>query len=136
MAWSYATFVNNLTALSITGVTRSYTSPPKQVNTADLPALWPQLPSAENNIVTFTYERGLRQSRVDLIIAVEPYDQNTSIANFAKTITLLDNVESALYANAMAIGIDRWSIEQGLMEVAPETMYWILAVTVEGSGTQ
>ncbi len=50
--------------------------------------------------------------------------------------TLLDNVESALYANAMAIGIDRWSIEQGLMEVAPETMYWILAVTVEGSGTQ
>lgn len=135
MAWPYATFVTNLTGMSVTGVTRVYTEPPRSLNTADLPAMWPQLPTAENSSVTLTHASGLRQATVDLIIAVEPYQQSTNNANFSATITLLDNIETALVTNAASFGIDRWSVRQGILEVTENNSFWILAVTVEGSGT-
>jgi len=135
MAWPYATYVNNLSGMSVTGVTRKYTEPPRSLNTADLPAMWPQLPTAENSSVTLTHISGLRQASVDLIIAVEPYQQSTNNANFAATIALIDNVETALVTNAASFDIDRWTIRQGILEITEGSAFWILIVTVEGSGT-
>lgn len=135
MAWPYATFVNNLAGMSVSGVTRAYTEPPRTLNTVDLPAMWPRLPEAENSVVTLTQVAGLRSATVELVIALEPYQQSTQSANFAATIAMLDAIETALVANATSFGIDRWIVRQELTGFTETIAYWSLIVSVQGSGT-
>lgn len=134
MAWAYADFVNNLSGMSVTGVTRTYTEPPRSLNTADLPAMWPQLPESENGSVTFSHTAGLRRARVELAIAVEPFQQALPSESFATSIALIDDVETALTTNAASFGIDDWSISLRLIQIARDTLYWAIIFSVEGSG--
>lgn len=132
--FTYAGFVADLATLSVTGVTRVYDHPPAQLNTADLPSLYVRLPTGENQSVTLTALRGLRQATCEVVIAVEPVRQNQNEPNFETCIGLLDALEDAIVANALTWGVDQWSMRVEV-DFVGDTAYWLIVATVQGSGT-
>lgn len=135
MAFTYTTFVNNVAGMTISGVTRAYTSPPQQLSTADLPASYPRLPIADNQSVTLTHGRGLLTAAVEIVVVLEPYRQGTNVANFAACVTMIDAIETALATNANTYDIDRWNIIQTIEEYGVDRPHWQLVARIEGSGT-
>lgn len=126
---SYATFVAALTDLTITGVTRVHDEPPHQLNTADLPAMYPRLPEQENEVISLGGTVGLATRTCELVFLVEPAMQNTNAANFAATVALVDAIETAL--TGLSVGsIDRWTIRQETATFG-DTPYWALVASVE-----
>ena len=92
MSFTYTGFVNNISGMSISGVTRQYTAPPQQLSTADLPASYPRLPIADNQSVTLTHGRGLLTAAAEIVVVMEPYRQSTKVANFATCVTMIYNI--------------------------------------------
>ena len=135
MSFTYTGFVNNISGMSISGVTRQYTAPPQQLSTADLPASYPRLPIADNQSVTLTHGRGLLTAAVEIVVVMEPYRQSTNVANFAACVTMIDSIETAIVANANTYDIDRWSIALQVEEYGVERPHWQLVARIEGSGT-
>ena len=135
MSFTYTGFVNNISGMSISGVTRQYTAPPQQLSTADLPASYPRLPIADNQSVTLTHGRGLLTAAVEIVVVMEPYRQSTNVANFAACVTMIDSIETAIVANANTYDIDRWSIVLQVEEYGVERPHWQLVARIEGSGT-
>lgn len=131
---TYADYVADLAALTVTGVVRSYDHLPEQIETADLPALYVRLPAGENQTVTLTALGGLRQATCEIVIVVEPVQQNQNEPNFEACIGFLDALESALTTNALTIGIDQWSMRVEVDYVG-DTAYWLLIASVQGSGS-
>lgn len=132
--FTYAGYIADLATLSVTGVTRAYDHTPAQLNTADLPSLYVRLPSGENQSVTLTALRGLRQATCEVVIAVEPVRQNRNEPNFATCIGLLDALEDAIAANALTWGIDSWSMRVEV-DFIGDSDYWLIVAAVQGSGT-
>jgi ethanolamine ammonia-lyase large subunit len=135
MSFTYTGFVNNISGMTISGVTRRYTAPPATMNTADLPASYPRIPGGDNQSVTLTSVSGLRLGVVELCIVLEPVRQATNSVNFAAALTMLDAIETALQTNARTYQIDRWSIQLEIDRIGADTDYWQLVARVEGSGT-
>jgi hypothetical protein len=135
MAFStYAAYISALAAISVTGVTRTYTEPPKQLTTSSLPAQFPRLPTGSQAAQTFSSAVGLSAATAELVIVIEPIMQNTQAVNFALALSLMDAMEAALAAAAASIGIDQWSMEVTREAMADGTVYWLLITTVEASG--
>jgi len=126
-------FVTALMDISVTGVTRVFDNPPASLGTADLPAMWPGLPRAEEPAMTFKSNGGWPALFCDLIIAIEPVAQNTQSANYTATLTAKDNLTSAL-RSATTIGRAglRWSITANAQVDVAGTPYWAVIATVEG----
>ena len=133
--FTYTGFVNNLSGMTITGVTRQYTAPPATFNTADLPTSYPRVPEGANSMVTLDGGRGLHTATVDLVIVVEMVRQNSNPTNFSAAIALIDAMETAFAANTITYGIDRWAIRQNFEQTGPDTWAWQIIARVEGSGT-
>lgn len=132
--FTYAGYIADLATLSVAGVARAYDHPPAQLNTADLPSLYVRLPTGENQSVTLTALRGLRQATCEVVIAVEPVRQNQNEPNFATCIGLLDALEDAIVVNALTFGVDTWSMRVEV-DFVGDTAYWLIVATVQGSGT-
>jgi len=130
---SYATFVQSVADLSITGVTRIYDEPPSTISTADLPASYPRLPEMTREVISLGYTAGLPEHVVELVILVEPVGTDTNAANFAEMVSLIDNANTSVGNAASSIGIDRWSVRQETAVIG-ESPYWALVVNVEASG--
>lgn len=136
MAFTYTDFVNNISGMTISGVTRRYTAPPSaQIATADLPASYPRLPGGDDQVATLTYGRGLTSAVVELCVVLEPVRQGTNSVNYSAALTMLDAIKTALTTNAASYGIDRWSVQVEIDTVGNDTPYWQLVARVEGSGT-
>lgn len=135
---TYSAFVTALTGLTITGVTRRYTQPPASLNTADLPAQYPMLPSGDERPITMGQGgmpgAGQETQRIDLIIAYEPVAQNTNVNNFSGLLTLMDNARTAIKAMSRPTrGALSWSMRMGIATLAG-VEYWVLVITFEGVG--
>ena len=131
---TYAAYVAALAAMNITGVTTEFSEPPRQLHTAQLPAQFPRLPTGENGIVAFSSATGLSSATCELVIVIEPVQQNLQSVNYALALTLLDNTETALATNAAAFGLDGWTLEVQRSPLGDGTVYWTLVATVEASG--
>ena len=129
MAFNATDFVNTLSALSVTGVTRNYTEPPQQVNSTDLPCMWPMIPDAQREIISLTSAGGLLTVTCDLIILIEMELQDRNSVKFAATLALIDALDAALAAETDA-GIDSWTISSNF----DEQNNWQILATVIGSG--
>ncbi len=130
MALTVATFAANLLAMSVTGITRTYSNPPQQLNAVDLPVLYPRVPESSNGAITFGSQAGLDTVRIELVAVVQPYFVDTNAANFTTAKTVIDNLVAALKAEAIANNqIDSWEIRNETTEE-----YWAVVATVEGSG--
>jgi hypothetical protein len=132
---TYTAFVNGLEALVVTGVTtRLSQSAPLGLNSADLPVQWVAAPSGSDAAITAKAEGGWKTLRANLIIAYEAAGQDTGPANFVGTVTMLDNLESALCgATTLCQGPLHWEIKIATVSVAGVN-YWAAIASVEGSG--
>jgi len=130
---SYTSFIAALYGLTVTGVTRKFSEPPQQVNTADLPIMFTRLPSGTEAPITGQSNGGWPTLRADLVILVEPYHQNRTSVNYALALTLMDNLSAALRASDLAEGPTRWTIETRL-DILNDTPYWIIIASVETTG--
>jgi len=129
---SYATFTTALAELSVTGVTRAFTHPPESLGTADLPALWPGLPSGNEPMLTFQTKGGWPEMTCDLVVAVEPVPQNIQSANYDDMITIIDNLSTALRAASIGRGPLTWTIAGNAQVTVAGTIYWAVIATVTG----
>lgn len=132
---TYKNFVTNLGDLSISGVERLYDNPPMGLSNADLPAQWVQFPSGEQDAMTFQAHGGWPTLRAQLIIATKSTILSTQEDNWDLTITMMDNVESALVAAVGTVvkGKLTWAIRPGTTQVG-EHEYWSVIADVEGYG--
>lgn len=131
---TYSALMNALGNLSVTGVTRVSASAPRQLNTADLPYMFPRVPGGESNIATHNGGRNLLRATAELVIVIEPVLQNMNNVNVATAATLIDNLTSVLASNAPSLGLDSWSIRADQEFVGGDTLYWVLVATLQLSG--
>lgn len=129
---SYKTFTDAIAALSVTGVTRKFTYPPESIGTADLPAMWPGLPRGQEGAMTFTGEGGWPALFCDLVVAIEPVAQNTQSGNYAKMITMIDNVSSVLRSTPIGRAKLNWTITGNVQVQVAGITYWAVIATIEG----
>ena len=128
---TYTSFVNALSAITVTGVKRQYTAPPSQLSSADLPALHPQLPEHTQDIISLASSTGLFVVACEVAIVIKANQQGTAAANFAECLTMLDALNNALIDNTSALNIDRWSMRQTAVEYGDT--YWTIVARVEAS---
>lgn len=129
---TYSSLVAGLAAMTVTGVTRKYTSPPSQISSADIPSMYPRLPEGNQEIVTFSYQPGMIAASCELVIVIKANMQGTAAANFGECLTLLDALNSALNSNAAALRLDRWTLRQD-SEFVGDSVYWSIVARVEAS---
>lgn len=130
----YADFVGALGNMTVTGVTKKMTSPPRQVSTAQLPLQFPRLPAGTNSVETLSSTTALKRGTCELVILIEAVGQSTLPLNFALALTLLDNLDAALGTLAASGTVDDWAIRQDAEVLADGTQFWALVATVRGSG--
>jgi hypothetical protein len=129
---TYTEFAATLAGLQVTGIRKAHMSPPTQLNTAQLPAMWPRLPSGESTVVAMAGDLDLPVLRCDLVIAVEPWAQNTQPANYGRALALLDALQVALTDESAEGTVDSWTVRIG-GEAIGETAFWAIIATVTGS---
>ena len=129
---SYSTFTTALARLTVTGVERYYTHPPTSLSTADLPAMWPGLPSGDEPMLTFKTKGGWPEMTCELTIAVEPVAQDRQSANYTNMITAMDNLSTALRAATFGRGPITWTITGNAQVSVAGTTYWAVIATVTG----
>ena len=132
---TYSAFVNGLEALVVTGVTTCLaSSAPLGLNSVDLPVQWVAAPRGSDSAITMKAEGGWPTLKADLIIAYEAAGQDTGPANFVGTVTLMDNLSTALRgATTLCGGPLHWEIKVAMVSVA-QVNYWAVIASVEGSG--
>ena len=132
------TFVDNLEAVTITGVERQYTQGPPAgaPGTADLPASYVRLPNTGEVPITLGNMGGWPDLRATLVILLEPVAQELQGANFDTTVDMIDNIATALRAvscGTLGLAQFSWTAVQTIDEVAG-TRFWAVVVDVEGRG--
>jgi hypothetical protein len=133
---TFAAFVAGLTGLTVSGVRRKYGAPPDQpLKTAELPALYPSLPTGQGVLATLAGNVELTNVVCDLNIAIQPTTQRTNAVNFAAALTMMDALNDALETQTLALGLDSWSlrVEEVWYEGAESGM-WLVVATVRASG--
>jgi hypothetical protein len=127
-------FVDNLEALSITGVVRPWTQgPPTKLETADLPASWVEFPALDEARLVFGETGGWPTYRATLVVAFEAVGQSRQPDNFDGTVDLMDNILAALRSSAKCWPAGKqasWSMRMGNVPVA-ENMYWAVITDIE-----
>jgi hypothetical protein len=128
-------FMASLSGISVTGVTRAYTSPPTQINTADLPCTYPRLPTLAGTPITACGGAAMwPELNGELVLLVEPVAQERQPTNWTKVLTLIDALNTALRGATLAQSKASWTIRQEIIEGKPETYYWAIVTTVTAAG--
>ena len=131
---SYADFVEQLAALSVTGVTRTYTEPPQQISATDLSIMYLELPSGTEGALTAQSAGGWPQMACNLVVLVNPAMQDTSAANYAASIAMIDALSTApRSANYLGKTSPSWSIRVDRV-FAGASLYWAVIAEVRTSG--
>lgn len=131
---TYAAFVGELEALTVTGVTRKFTQgQPNTLNTADLPAQWVDLPRGESVPATCAGDM-TRTLTADLLIALEPVGQNQKPTNFDAVVVMLDSIHTALDAATFGtMSIPGWNSKLVILTVNTVD-YWGVQTEVSALG--
>ena len=129
---TYTEYAAMLSGLDVTGVVKAYTAPPTQLSTAQLPAMWPRLPSGETTIATMTGAAGLPSLACDLVIAVNAYGQGMQPVNYAAALTIIDALQTTLTTEALDNVVDSWQMRLDAEQIG-DTAYWVIVATVTGS---
>lgn len=128
-----------LGGLTVTDVTTVLTYPPDQVNVADMPIMFPQVPEGEAAIGSFSGGSDLDRMTMELIVVIGPSRQNTAQANFNKTVDIMDNLNTVLKTEQAANQeIDGWSWGQRMLtyqsaDGLKSTDYYAIVATVRFS---
>ena len=127
-------FVENLSNLDVVGVNRRYKHPPASVDSADLPVMYPRIPSTNSTPLTFTDQGGWPTLRADLVVLTRMAGEDTQSENFAETLAMMDEIATALRTTTN-LGNSKitFRIYQTVVEVAGHEL-WAVITEVEGKG--
>jgi hypothetical protein len=134
VAFTYASFVNTLATLPVTGIRRAYPCKPDVFNPTDMPFSYPRIPRQQREVIGLGYHAGLKTAAAQLVVVIGPDRLDLEIQNFNRSVALIDAYDTAIGDAAAALGVDRWSIEQTEEVEIDGDVYWALLVTVEASG--
>jgi hypothetical protein len=113
---TYASLVEDLAGMSVTGLVRAYTAPPGNVNSADLPALWPMLPEGDNEAPAFGGTADRRTMTVELWCAVKPSAHASSAERYAALTPIMEALHDALCdLNGAAAYALEWRLRGGVL---------------------
>ena len=115
--------VDAIIALDIPSVRRVFPAPPENVSTADLPAMWPALPSIATNDREIFCKATTEDIAMSLFVAVEPYGQDTQANRFDLAIALGDELRTAFNAWEYSLWLD-YDIAVTTAQVVAQTGYW------------
>lgn len=126
-----AAWLDGIQAMTVTGVKRKYDYPPTSLSTADLPASWPLLFDVNKQVVIGCND--LNKTRTcSFYIALEPIAQNRQAVNYEATITMLDNLETAIDALTVMEFVDYRITAPFIINVAG-VEYWGVEANLTGS---
>ena len=131
---TFTAFVTALGSVDVTGVRRKYTYLPPSL--VDLPCQWPQIPASDEALITFEGAGGWPALRAELVIALEATAQSTQQDNFEDTLTMMDNLTTALRgvaAGTLAKSKPVFAIRMAVVTVAGVD-YWAAIATVSANG--
>jgi hypothetical protein len=118
-------------ALRPTGIKRHFSQPPRSLETADLPAAWPMLPSVESGQeVTFCVDSGKTRT-IGYMVALNPVNQDIPSQNMKALAPIVDAVETAFDAMDIMEFID-YTIETTAEIQVGGTFYFGLNCTLTG----
>ncbi len=124
-------FYYALSRMTVTGVGRNYEYQPDALTTADLPALWVELPDGNAGADSGWASacRGTGKSRVGrVVVAIEAAGQDTPGPNTRAVVKMMDALEVAL--DALAYPFVDYSMSGSEPIVAGLTQYWGVTATV------
>ena len=131
---SYTTFVGNVAALSVTGVSRAYTEPPTRIATADMPLSFPRLPSGDHAPLTAGgFQGGWPTLRCELVVVIHAIMAETDDVKFSDTLTVMDNISVALRSASLASGPIRWSLRTDVITL-DSGFYHAVITDIETTG--
>jgi len=126
-----AAWLAAIQALAVTGVNKRFTFPPTSLNTAELPASWPQPFGVDKNSIIISCDDLNKSRTCTYYVAIEPVPQNTQTANYEAMITMVDNMETAFDAMSVMEYV-MYTIRSIIVTVAGID-YWALEATLTGS---
>jgi len=130
---TYAAFTAAISGLTISNVTRAYTYAPDSLGTADLPASFIRLPQGRTNLPTLASQcdnTGAVRT-CELVVCLEPLNQETSEQNMSDTIAMMDAVETALDTLTVMPLIEYTLRGDGV--AVGGSVYWAVVAQVQGT---
>jgi hypothetical protein len=132
-------FVDNLEAVTITGVSRQYMQGPPvgAPTTADLPATYVRTPHASEGPLVLGEQGGWPEFHATLVLLVEPVAQNQQGPNFDAWVDAVDSILVAMRAvtcGDLGVAKHRWTIRPESHAEVAGVRYWAVSVDVEGHG--
>lgn len=127
-----ATFIAAIQGMTVAGVTRHYDEPPLSLNTADLPAAFPELPTGSRVEPVSTCIPDAKVRTMGFVIALEPVGQSTNKTTYATIAGMLDNLETALDALDTGMVFTEYAITVLSSYLVAGTEYWALDATITG----
>lgn len=129
-----AAFIAAIQALSVTGVTRTYTEPPTSLNTADLPSAFPLMPSGALGEKSLSCFDTNKTRTMGYVVCIEPVGQDTQASNYGKLAAVMDNMETAFDALEKSQGgtlanFIEYEMAAEIFEVSGKA-YWAIVATV------
>lgn len=126
---NYSQGIATIGALTVAGVKKTLAYMPDQINTVDLPLMFPVLPRGENAVTVLTGAKGLESLHLDWWVLVEPSAQNKPPARFAECVGVLDGLMAAF---ATSTAVDAYSMRMEMIRIE-STTYWGIVAEIEVS---
>ncbi len=126
---TYKQFLDNIQALEITGVKKSYDGPPKSIPSANLPAKFPALPSGDESPLAFGGGVQFPAMTADMVVVYDTFQGNTPMYNLEETVKIMDNVAAALRGGQLNQRKNSFTMNVATVDIASVT-YWAVVTTV------
>lgn len=124
-------FYYTLSRMAVVGVGRGYEHPPDALTTADLPALWVELPDSDNGAESAwasACEATGKSRAARVVIAIEAAGQDTPRPSVLAVVTMMDRLETAL--DALTYPLVNYVMAGGDLIQVSQTSYWGVTATV------
>jgi hypothetical protein len=125
-----AAFLTAVQGLTVTGVTRHYDEPPRQIHTAELPVAFPMMPAGGLGEKLLSCFDTNKTRRIQFVVCLEAVGQGTQPQNYGLLAAAMDNLETALDGLEKSQGgtlanFIEYEISAEIFEVAGNT-YWAI----------
>ena len=137
---TFASLVTSISGLTITSVTRTYTSTPESLGKADLPAQFIRLPSGNVGYAPADCDETEITRTIELVVCIEPVALETASQNFDDTVEMMDYMQSAVSTwaylpaqNGVAITYSISTSGDAPVYVG-DTAYWAVIATIAARG--
>ena len=132
---SLTAFYNGLHGLAVTGVSRRYAHPPKDVNDADMPALWVEsIGKGSEREFTGTDRDGEGGLTATVVIVTTAIVLGAPAENMTETLTIADALHDALENADIAIGALNYEITTTVRSIGGDRQYHAIEATVSAIG--